>query len=526
MKRFIKRSVILMCCLLVSILIMPVSVNAAAKLNQKSITLNVGKTYILKSSGTRGKITWTSSNRSVASVTSRGIVKAVKKGTATITARYGKSKLTCKVTVKQPVTSIKLNKTAVSLQKGKTYALKTVVSPGNANNKAVIWTSSNKKVATVSSKGIVKAVGNGTATITATAKDGSKKKASCKVMVKTAAVIPVKPTDNSTVIITAKQLFTALEGTTSGKTYKLGKDIDIGGFSKTVEYFYGTLDGNGHKILNIKQPLIKYNQGTIRNIVFDNCNITGKNAEVSAATFRNGGLIDNCIIKGKISVTEGGAAAGLAVESYGTISHCINYANISVNGNYKDILGNDQLRSAKSGGICFVSYGIVDKCINYGTITGRSDVGGIVGHNYSGTINHCINYGTIVQEDSDSQYNDYKGVGGISGYNQCGKIYNSLNVGDVGNRSGIIGYNYYYESIVQNCVNVGKARYGICEWVSEGYIIDCYYLNSVSEAGVPESKYTRFQRVESNNLTNTSAYPTLDFTKDWTMDAQYPVPRQ
>ena len=108
MKRFIKRSVILMCCLLVSILIMPVSVNAAAKLNQKSITLNVGKTYILKSSGTRGKITWTSSNRSVASVTSRGIVKAVKKGTATITARYGKSKLTCKVTVKQPVTSIKL----------------------------------------------------------------------------------------------------------------------------------------------------------------------------------------------------------------------------------------------------------------------------------------------------------------------------------------------------------------------------------------------------------------------------------
>ena len=79
MKRFIKRSVILMCCLLVSILIMPVSVNAAAKLNQKSITLNVGKTYILKSSGTRGKITWTSSNRSVASVTSRGIVKAVKK---------------------------------------------------------------------------------------------------------------------------------------------------------------------------------------------------------------------------------------------------------------------------------------------------------------------------------------------------------------------------------------------------------------------------------------------------------------
>ena len=526
MRRFRKLSVVLIGCLLVSMLIMPVSVNAAAKLNKKSITLNVKKTYTLKLTGTKGKVTWTSSNRSVASVTSKGVVKAVKKGTATITARYGKNKLTCKITVKQPVTSIKVNKTVVSLQKGKTYAVKAVVSPGNANNKAVIWTSSNRSVATVSANGVVKAVKNGTAVITAAAKDGSRKKASCKVTVKTAAVTPAKPTDNSTVITTAKQLFTILEGTTREKNYKLGKDIDLGGYTETSEYFYGTLDGNGHKILNIKQPLIKYNKGTIRNLVFDNCSIIGINTEVSAVTFRNEGLIDNCSVKGKISVTEGGIAAGIAVENYKTISHCINYANVYVNGHYKDILGNDQLRPAKGGGICFVSYGMVDKCINYGTVTGRSYVGGIAGHNYSGTIDHCINYGMIAQEDIDSQYNDYKAIGGISGYCQCGKIYNSLNAGDAGNRSGIIGYNYYYESIVQNCVNVGKARYGICEWVSEGYIIDCYYLNSVSESGVPESKYTRFQSVESNALANTAAYPTLDFTKDWVMGSGYPVPWQ
>lgn len=168
----------------------------------------------------------------------------------------------------------------------------------------------------------------------------------------------------------------------------------------------------------------------------------------------------------------------------------MNYANVSANGYYKDILGNDQFRSAQSGGICFVSYGIVEKCTNYGTIEGAYSVGGIVGYNYAGIINYVINYGKVVQNYSDNLYNDYKGIGGIAGYCQCGKIYNSLNAGDIGNRSGIIGYNYYYDSIVKKCVNVGKARFGICEHVAEGYIVDCYYLNSASETGAPESQYT------------------------------------
>lgn len=183
MKIFKKLSMMMLVCLLLSVIAMPVSANAA-KLNKKNVSINVGKTYTLKAKGTKGKITWTSSNKSVATVSSKGVVKAKKKGTAVITAKYGKKKITCKVTVKQPVTSIKLNKASAVLKKGNSLSLKATVLPGSANNKSVRWTSSNTKIATVSSKGVVTAKSAGTTTITATAKDGSRKKASCKVTVK------------------------------------------------------------------------------------------------------------------------------------------------------------------------------------------------------------------------------------------------------------------------------------------------------------------------------------------------------
>lgn len=58
MKRLKKTSIILLMCMLLSVIVMPVSASAA-KLNKKSISLNVGKTYTLKATGTKGKITWT-----------------------------------------------------------------------------------------------------------------------------------------------------------------------------------------------------------------------------------------------------------------------------------------------------------------------------------------------------------------------------------------------------------------------------------------------------------------------------------
>ena len=90
---------------------------------------------------------------------------------------------TKKSNTKKKVKALYLDYKQISLQRGKTRSLKVMVSPSDASNKKVKWTSSNRKVATVTQKGKVKGIKAGNATITVTARDGSKKKASCKVIV-------------------------------------------------------------------------------------------------------------------------------------------------------------------------------------------------------------------------------------------------------------------------------------------------------------------------------------------------------
>ncbi|MGN0468441.1 MAG: Ig-like domain-containing protein [Acutalibacteraceae bacterium] len=172
-----------------------VTVKAAVKttkvsLNSSSKSVKVGSSFTLKatvspSNATYKTVTWKSSNTKIAKVSSKGVVTGVKAGTATITCTTtdtGK-KATCKVTV-QNVTpqSVKLNVSSASIRIGSSKALKATVSPSQAANKKVKWTSSNTKVATVSSSGVVKAVGIGKATITCTTVSGGKK-ATCKITV-------------------------------------------------------------------------------------------------------------------------------------------------------------------------------------------------------------------------------------------------------------------------------------------------------------------------------------------------------
>ena len=163
-------------------------------LNKTTASVVKGKTLTLTATvtptnATNKNVTWKSSNTKIATVDGNGKVTAVAAGTATITctAKADKSKsATCKITVTNPavkVTKLRMNKTSVDLLKGKTVQLKVTVTPSNATNKAVTWTSSNKKIATVTSNGLVKAVRTGTVTITAKAKDGSGKKVTCKINV-------------------------------------------------------------------------------------------------------------------------------------------------------------------------------------------------------------------------------------------------------------------------------------------------------------------------------------------------------
>ena len=110
--------------------------------------------------GVTGTSKFTSSNKSIATVDSKGVVKAKKAGTVKITAQVGSYKKV--VTIKVRNASLKLAKTAATVKKGKTTTIKVSAVPTGK----VTYTSSNKKVATVTSKGVVKGVKKGTATIT------------------------------------------------------------------------------------------------------------------------------------------------------------------------------------------------------------------------------------------------------------------------------------------------------------------------------------------------------------------------
>ncbi|MBQ7256254.1 MAG: Ig-like domain-containing protein [Abditibacteriota bacterium] len=159
-------------------------------LNKTSMTVYVGKTGTLTASvlpeGAVQSVTFESSDTSIATVNSNGLVKGLKVGSTTVIVRTkDKSKYKkCKITVKnKPVTGVSLNKTSLTLAVGKSTTLTATIKPSDATIKTVTWTSSNTKVAKVSSTGKVTAVAKGTATISVITTDSSKK-ATCKVTVK------------------------------------------------------------------------------------------------------------------------------------------------------------------------------------------------------------------------------------------------------------------------------------------------------------------------------------------------------
>ena len=159
------------------------------------VTLDIGKTYsdaaskIKKTpSDTTAEVVieWTSSNPKIAKVDTKGKVTAVAPGNATITAKVkGDTKLASfnvKVNPKL-VTSVALDKKTASVIEGDSIKLVAKVSPADATNKKVTWKSSNTKVAKVDANGKITAVAPGTADITVTSADGSKKSATCKITV-------------------------------------------------------------------------------------------------------------------------------------------------------------------------------------------------------------------------------------------------------------------------------------------------------------------------------------------------------
>lgn len=213
----------------------PISVTGVT-LDQSALPISVGGSAELKANvtpenATNKTVTWSSDNTAVATVDASGKVTAVAPGTATITVTTadGGKTANCTVTVTQPVTDVTLDKTTMDLFVGNGGTLTAKVQPDNASNKTVNWTTSNAGVATVDANGKVTAVGAGKATITATAADGSEKKAVCEV-------------------------------TVTAKTYTLTADPAAIGFG-SVQTGYSqpaaqtvTVKNTGNQTLNLNQP--------------------------------------------------------------------------------------------------------------------------------------------------------------------------------------------------------------------------------------------------------------------------------
>ena len=167
-------------------------------LNKTSLTLTEGGSetltaIITPSNATNQNVAWSSEPNNIVSITpdendsKKAIITATGTGTTTIKATVDGKTAECSVTVKAPttipVTGVSLNKASTTLTVGDTETLTATVAPEDATNKAVTWSSNDSTVATVDESGKVTAVGAGTATIKATAADGSGKSDTCTVTV-------------------------------------------------------------------------------------------------------------------------------------------------------------------------------------------------------------------------------------------------------------------------------------------------------------------------------------------------------
>ena len=155
-------------------------------LNKSSLTLTEGESETLVATvtpndATDKTVTWIPSDEAVATVDAIGKVTAIKKGSATITARAGNKEATCTVTVNDiPVASITLSETRITLHPGETATITATITPDNASEQTITWTSSYPDAVTVDSNGKITAVAVGASTIHASC---GGKSASCEVTV-------------------------------------------------------------------------------------------------------------------------------------------------------------------------------------------------------------------------------------------------------------------------------------------------------------------------------------------------------
>ena len=178
MHKLIKYGIIAFVALIVLVLLIAIFYPKGSSKKEvvaKEVTLNSGDKYTLDYS--KGTYSWTSSNPDIAKVSDDGEIVGLKNGETTITITVGKETVTYKVRVENVdeavvLTNIKMEKNTVELEKDKSYKMNVTLTPSNATNAELKWTSSNEKVATVKD-GEITAVGPGTCMVTVSSTNGN-----------------------------------------------------------------------------------------------------------------------------------------------------------------------------------------------------------------------------------------------------------------------------------------------------------------------------------------------------------------
>ena len=427
---------------------------------------------------TTDTLVWTSSNDAVATVKD-GVVTAKSEGTATITAACGSVKAECVVTVLPPIpaTGVTLDKTALTLYEGDAAKLTATVEPENTTDKTIVWTSSDKTIATVKD-GAVTAVKAGTATITAACGEA---KATCAVTVKA----PVAPAQKDGVyqIGTADELVWFAKQVNGGSTAISGvltAEIDLNGFDWTpigssAKKFSGSFDGAGH---------------TIKNLTIDYQ--TAKSGErlylglfgYAEGTKDNRAAIKNLTVQGSVnaasefSVYSGNVAGVVACGSYVDVSGVISRVNVTVDAKVGSACG--------VGGLAGVLINsTATNCGSEGNVSGVKNLGGLCYEFYAGTMTGCYNTGAVSGSGTC--------VGGIMGYAKQAAIKDVYNTGAVSTTKNLVGglVGEMEKSSLTNGYSTGKITVSESGGSSVGAAVgwadtlsNVYYLEGTSEKGV------------------------------------------
>jgi uncharacterized protein YjdB len=393
---------------------------SGVSLNQTALNLVKGSAATLSADvsptdATNKAVTWASSSDTVATVDASGKVTANSVGSAVITATTadGGYMASCAVTVAIPVNGVSLNPPTLILVNGSTATLSADVSPADATNKAVTWTSSSPAVATVDASGKVTANSVGSAVITVTTADGGYM-ASCAVTVAVAyAVFNVSGKDGWDSAL--QSISTSASGGSAGNPNVFIINITgsfgvagISGNSINGNYKEVRLTGSGTMSLLSASSLIR--TAANQTFIIDGPTLQGTSGNNASLVYIAGGAVEfhsGYIKNNNNGNSYGGGGVYVAGGNFTMTGGEISDNNAFVDGGGVHVAGGNFTmtggeisgNSALFGGGVWVDDG-GNFTMNNGVISGNNagDVGGGV-YVYSG--NFTMNNGTIYGDDAN-----------------------------------------------------------------------------------------------------------------------------